>query len=144
MTRLAIIHNDALGVDDREVRRPGPTYTVDTLAELRAEGETNIVLVLGVDALADMPNWKQPGKIGTLARIVISLKGQDVGALPNLARAASLDYVPEALDMPALDISGTAIRARVAAGKPIRYLVPPAVADYIVEHHLYLDPEVAH
>ena len=71
------------------------------------------------------------------------MKGHDASTLPKLARAASLDYVPEAVDLPMLDISGTEIRARVAAGKPIRYLVPPAVAEYIAEHRLYLEPEVA-
>jgi len=143
MTRLAILHNDAFVADDREVRRPGPTYTLDTLRDLHAEGETNLVLLLGFDALADMPNWKLPGDIGALARIVVSMKGHGISALPGLARAASLGYVPEAVDLPALDISGTQIRARVAAGKPIRYLVPPAVADYIVEHRLYRDPDVS-
>ena len=75
MTRLAILHNDAFVVDDREVRRPGPTYTVDTLREYHASGERDLVLVLGVDALADMPNWKEPAEMARLARIAVALKG---------------------------------------------------------------------
>ncbi len=142
MTRLAVLHNNAFAVDEREVRRPGPTYTLETLMQFRAEGEDEIVLVLGADALADMPNWNSPRDIGALARVVVVLKGQDASALPRLARAASLGYVPEAIDMPALDVSSTEIRSRVAAGRPVRYLVPPAVADYISEHRLYLEEEV--
>lgn len=139
MTRLAILHNDAFTVDDREVCRPGPSYTVDTLAELHAEGERDLVLVLGIDAFADMPAWKQPARIGELARLLVALKGDDASSLPALARAAGLATVPEPLDMPVLGISGTMIRARVAAAKPIRYLVPPSVADYIARHNLYRD-----
>ncbi|MBE7518851.1 MAG: nicotinate (nicotinamide) nucleotide adenylyltransferase [Thermoflexaceae bacterium] len=137
MTRLAILHNDALTVDDREVLRRGPSYTADTLAEYHAEGEQNLVFVIGIDALADMPNWKLPARIGELARLLVALKGEDASAIAPLARAAGLARIPEPLDMPALGISGTLIRGRVRAGKPIRYLVSPAVAGYIEEHGLY-------
>ncbi|MCK6563304.1 MAG: nicotinate-nucleotide adenylyltransferase [Dehalococcoidia bacterium] len=137
MTRLAILHNDAFTVDDREVRRSGPSYTVDTLEEYHAEGERDLALVIGIDALADMPAWKTPARIGELARLLVALKGEDASALGPLARAAGLARAPEPLDMPALGISGTLIRERVRAGKPIRYLVSPAVAGYIEEHGLY-------
>lgn len=137
MTRLAILHNDAFAVDDREVRRAGASYTVDTLEEYHAEGERDLALVLGIDALADMPNWKAPARIGELARLLVALKGENASELGTLARAAGLARVPEPLDMPVLGISGTLIRERVHAGKPIRYLVSPAVAAYIEEHGLY-------
>ncbi len=137
MARLAILHNDAFAVDDREVRREGASYTVDTLEEYHAEGERDLALVVGIDALADMPNWKAPARIGELARLLVALKGEDASALAPLARSVGLSRIPEPLDMPVLGISGTLIRERVRAGKPIRYLVPPAVAAYIEEHGLY-------
>ncbi|MCE7926935.1 MAG: nicotinate-nicotinamide nucleotide adenylyltransferase, partial [Chloroflexi bacterium CFX7] len=90
MTRLAILHNDAFTVDDREVRRSGPSYTVDTLEEYHAEGERDLALVIGIDALADMPAWKTPARIGELARLLVALKGEDASALGPLARAAGL------------------------------------------------------
>lgn len=139
MVRLAVEGNSAFVVDDREVRRPGPTYTVDTLAEMDGEGAGPLVLVLGSDALADMPAWKEPARIGELAEILIAMKpgGPEAEAVPQLARAASLGRVPQLVQMPTIGLSSTLIRARVAAGNTIRYLVPEAVARYIVAKGLY-------
>lgn len=127
MVRLAVAGNPAFEVDDREVRRPGPTYTVETLEALRAEGLDDLLLILGSDAVADLPNWKQPERIADLARIVVARKGT----------AADRPTEYPVVDMPALAISSTEVRARVAAGKPIRYLLPDAVERYIREHNLY-------
>jgi nicotinate-nucleotide adenylyltransferase len=139
MTRHAIARNSSFAVDDREVRREGPTYTVDTLAALHAEGHTNLLLVLGTDALVDLPHWSRPGELVRLARIAVAEKPGAAGAVPALARAAGLGDPPEIVDMPPLAISSTLIRARAAAGKPIRYLVPAAVEAFIHEHGLYRD-----
>lgn len=133
MTRLATADNPAFVVDDREVRRDGPTYTVDSLEELRAEGEEDVVLLLGSDAVADMPNWKAPERIRELARLGVVPKG----GLPVPADAGPVTRV----DMPNLPVSSTLIRGRVAEGLPVRYLVPPTVDDYIREHGLYRDNE---
>jgi nicotinate-nucleotide adenylyltransferase len=127
MIRLAIADNPAFAIDEREMRREGPTYTVDTLEELRAEGHEHIVLVLGADAVTDMPHWKHPGRIRELATLAVAPQDEQQPAPPwNLV-----------VDMPPLSISSTLIRGRVAAGKPIRYLVPDSVARYIAEHGLY-------
>ncbi|MCZ2110397.1 MAG: nicotinate-nucleotide adenylyltransferase [Dehalococcoidia bacterium] len=131
MTRLATRDNLAFRVDDREVRRAGPTYTADTLEELHREGHANLVLVIGTDALKDLVNWKSPERIRELARIAIAVKpGDDEADIPAAGAM-------ERIDMPRLAISSTEIRERVAAGKPIRYLVPAAVEAYIAEHHLF-------
>lgn len=131
MTRLATRDNSAFRVDDREVRRSGPTYTADTLEELHREGHTNLVLVIGSDALVDLANWKSPDRIHDLARLAIAEKpGAEAAGIPG-------DGSVERIEMPRLAISSTEIRARVAAGKPIRYLVPAAVEAYIAEHHFY-------
>ncbi len=126
MVRLAIADNPLFAADGREVARAGPSYTVDTLRELRAEGCEDLVLVLGSDALADLPNWREPEEIRRLARIVVAEKepGADTGPFDRV-------------EMPLLRISSTAIRARVAVGKPIRYLVPEAVRQFVERNGLY-------
>jgi nicotinate-nucleotide adenylyltransferase len=134
MTRLAIAGNDAFVLDDREVRRAGPSYTVDTLEELHAEGHTNLVLVLGSDALADMPNWKSPDRISALAHLAVAPKG---GAEEPPSQLVARYSVLE-IAMPNIAISSTLIRQRAAAGLPIRYLVPEPVFAYIEAHRLYM------
>jgi nicotinate-nucleotide adenylyltransferase len=126
MTRLAIESNPHFALDDREIRRAGPSYTVDTLDELHAEGRNNLILILGSDAIADMPNWKQPERIPELATIAIAAKDSGLRTQDS-----------ELIAMPLLPISSTLIRQRVLAGEPIRYLVPESVESYIREHHLY-------
>lgn len=126
MVRLAITGNARFQVDGREVSRTGPSYTVDTLRELHAEGHNDIVLVLGSDALADMANWREPGEIRRLSRVVVAEKETGGGSGGF-----------ERVEMPLLRVSSTEIRARVAAGKPIRYLVTDAVREYIEGRGLY-------
>ncbi len=139
MIRLAVAGNPHFEVDDREVRRPGPTYTVDTLEELHRElsvlSPQSLVLLVGSDALADMPNWKDPDRIRALATLAVA--PNPATDTPG-ASALGTRYSVLPVDMPPLAINSTVIRARVAAGKPIRYLVPEAVEAYIREHHLYL------
>lgn len=127
MVELAIAGNLKFRADGREVHRAGPSYTVDTLRELHAEGHDQLILVLGSDALADMPNWREPEEIRRLARIVIAEKGPAAGTGGF-----------ERVEMPLLRISSTEIRRRVAEGQPIRYLVPGAVERFIAERQLYL------
>lgn len=126
MTSRAVASNSHFFVDDREMRRAGPTYTVDTLESLRDEGYDNLILILGSDAVADMPTWKQPERIRQLATIVVARKGE-----------ATVEAGMLVVDMPQIGISSTDIRARVAAGKTIRYLVLAPVGAYIYEHGLY-------
>jgi nicotinate-nucleotide adenylyltransferase len=124
-------------VSTLEVERPGPSYLVDTLRELeRGGGEW--WFLLGVDALADLPQWHEPAAILELARLGVAARpgaAVDIAtadaALPGLA--ARCDVV----SMPALAISATALRARIAAGGSTRYLVPEAVRALIDQHELY-------
>jgi len=127
MTRIATQSNPAFLVDDREVRRGGPTYTVDTLLELHAEGERELALVVGADAWADLPNWKEPGRIRELARIAVAPKPGGPAPGPGAVEVA----------MPPLAVSSTLIRERLAAGLPVRYLLPEPVEAYIRQHGLY-------
>jgi nicotinate-nucleotide adenylyltransferase len=131
-----------LVVDEREVRRAGPTYTAETLAQLVKEGNVDLVLLLGSDALADMPRWHEPQRIFELARVAVAPKP---GGVPvESARRAVARAVPgaagrivELATVPPLALSSTLIRERVAAGLSIRYLVPGPVERYIQQRGLY-------
>lgn len=131
-----------LVVDDREVRRAGPTYTAETLAQLAKEGNEDLVLLLGSDALADMPRWHKPQRIFELARVAVASKPGSVPvevATRSVARAVpgAAGRMVELATVPPLTISSTLIRGRVAAGLSIRYLVPGSVERYIQQRGLY-------
>ncbi len=130
MTRLAIAGNPAFELDGRETRRHGPTYTADTLEELHMAGHAEIVLILGADALDDLPNWHQPDRIRSLATVAVA---------PRAGAAARITAPYVAVDMPPVAISATDIRDRIRAGKPTRYMVPADVEGYIAAQRLYRD-----
>ena len=138
MTRLACATNDAYAISSIELNRPGPSYTVTTLETILAETTIEPFLIIGADALADLPRWSAAERIVALTRIVaIGRPGftpdlaQIVGRLPILGARLTL------LEGPGLDISSSALRRRVAEDRPIRYQTPDAVVDYIEQHGLY-------
>lgn len=137
MVRLAVEANPSFTVDDREVRREGATYTVDTLRELRDEGIEQIVLILGADTLATFGTWREPGAIVDLAIIAIAPKGHTPEDIARLAREAGLPHDPVVIDMPTLAVSSTVIRNRLRRAAPVRYLVPEPVLAYIEQQRLY-------
>lgn len=131
-------------VDDREVLRPGPSYTVDTLGELKAQYPcSQLYLLLGDDQRRSLPSWHKIDEIARLA--IICAAGRDAavqawgdsnsGTLS--ASAHSFDARIQTLKMPLMPHSATDIRALVATDRNIQGLVPPAVERYIHEHHLY-------
>ena len=127
MTALAVAGHPVLLVDRSELGREGPSYMVDTLREFRRSlPEAELVLLLGADTAAEFPRWREPDAIGALARVEVFSRGGFLG-----------DGTP----VPRVDISSTEIRARVRAGKSIRYWVPDAVADYINAHRLYTEEQ---
>jgi nicotinate-nucleotide adenylyltransferase len=140
MCELAAAGEDAVDVSTVEIDRPGPSYTVDTLRRLHDSApDDELVFIVGGDAAAGLPGWRTPEAIMCLATIAIASRGtvhrDDVRAI--LARLAEGGHPPVFFDMPRLDVSSSDIRHRVAAGRPIRHLVPDAVADYIRHHDLY-------
>ncbi len=136
MTRLAVEENPSFAVSTVEVDRDGPSYTVDTLRALKADhGGCDLVLILGEDALADLPSWKEPVGIVEQATLAVARRRQAGGELPPSVGA--LQPRVEWLLMPRLEVSASEIRRRVAQGMSIRYLVPPSVEAYIGEHGLY-------
>ena len=132
MCRLAVADDPYLSVDDREVRRDGPTYTADTLRELRsAEPGVDWTFVLGADAAASLPDWERVDDAIDLADWVVI--GRPGTAWPQHAMSDRLIRV----ETPLIGISSTDLRERVAAGRSIRYLVPDRVRDHVHAHHLY-------
>lgn len=135
MTELAVAGDPRLSVDRIEIQRGGTSYTVDTLRALRErEPGTTWVLILGRDNIDELVQWREAEALPELARVVVTTRAglEPPSRLPFGGRCT---LVP----VPALDLSSTAIRSRVAAGRSIRYWVPPAVEAYIHEHELYRD-----
>jgi nicotinate-nucleotide adenylyltransferase len=147
MVELAVADNAAFVMSGIELSRDGPSYTVDTLAELAGEAtrqrvDRTLYFILSVEALGTLSTWHEPARLLELARLaVVERPGSP---LPDAARvgamlpggAASVDRV-ERVDTVPLANSSSDVRARAATGRSIRYLVPPAVEAYIRDHRLY-------
>jgi len=156
MVRLAIAGNPCFHLDLRELQRPGPSYTIDTLGTLRRElgSDTPLFLLIGGDAFLGLPGWHRWEALFGLAHIVVAHRP---GAVPTEAamapalreawRARRCTVREELHAAPggriwlhpatALDISASAIRAMLRAGRSPRYLLPDCVYDYLQTHHLY-------
>lgn len=141
MVELAISANPAFKASAVDLERPGPTYTVDTLAALRPllGQQAQIFFLVGWDILASLPVWREPEKLLELCHLVgIPRPGFPRPDLEKLARAMpGTAQRILLLEGPCIGISSTEIRDRVARGLSIRYLVPEAVERYIVEQGLY-------
>jgi len=141
MLKLAIESNQYFEVSTAEIDRLGPSYTVDTVEAMRNEmgPQNTMYFIVGPDALADLPRWKDPARVATLCQIV----GVNRPDVPNIDLAALEAVSPEIsscakfVDVPQIGISSTAIRESVRAGLSICYMVPAEVERYIHEHQLY-------
>ena len=141
MVSIAIAPNPFFRVSSMEVDRPGPTYTIDTLIALREElgTEAEVHFILGVDALLEMPKWKDPTRILELCTpTVFTRPGYEISSLAQLEEALP-GIARKSLVLPDLQIgvSATEIRRRVASGASIRYLVPLGVERFIIDNRLY-------
>jgi nicotinate-nucleotide adenylyltransferase len=143
MTRLAFADMPKAVVDDREIRRAGPTYTVDTLRELRAENPgAELFLVLGEDQARAFTSWHEFEVIAQLAIICVAARAiltqeEATFGTPNSSSSDPLfpHFLP--LKMPNMPVSATLIRARIADHQDILPLVTEPVARYIANHHLF-------
>jgi len=141
LCRAAAAGSERLEVSEIEAGRPGPSYTVDTLRALheRTEPGDELTFIVGADQASGLPGWREPAAILELADLGVAdrdgVREADVrGLLAELPGAAErLRF----FSMPRVDVSSSMIRRRVADGRPLRWLVPDAVADYIAEHGLY-------
>jgi nicotinate-nucleotide adenylyltransferase len=138
MTRLAAADDSRFGVSTLEVEREGPSYTYETLELLAAErGEPDLVFVMGADAAVGLESWRRPERVVELARLAVARRSgvsdADVGAVLRSLGAGGATM----LEMPQFGVSSSAVRERAAAGRPLRYLVPEAVARFIEEKGVY-------
>ena len=134
MTVIATAFDPLLSVSRVDIDRPGETYTVDTLSDLRAARgpDAEFVFIMGADALSGIKTWHKTENLFSLAHFVgctrpghrIDLDGLD-------------EHDVTLIEIPALEISSTACRERVRTGRPIRYLVPDGVIQYIAKRGLY-------
>ena len=139
LVRCAIGEDERFAVSDLELGREGPSYTVDTLAELSThDPQAELFLIVGGDIAAGLPRWREPERVLELATVAIAKRRGTTRSSVD----AALDALPggeraQFFSMPRIGVSSTLLRRRVRAGQPIRYLVPDAVVDYIAEHGLY-------
>jgi nicotinate-nucleotide adenylyltransferase len=134
----AVAGDDRLEVSLVDAEVPGPSYTVDTLRRLhdRCPGD-QLTFIVGGDMAFSLPTWREPEAILELADLgVAEREGVRRGDIAERLAGLPIDRV-KFFDMPRLDVSSSLIRRHVAAGRPIRYLVPDPVADYIASEGLY-------
>lgn len=132
MTRALVEGHPMLGVDDREIKRGGPTYTVDTLRELRrAQPGTDVHLIIGSDTARQFQTWKDHEEVARLSTLVVVNRPDTPTERP--AGAGSVEFVV----MDEVAVSSSAVRAAVAAGADVGDMVTPAVARIISAHGLY-------
>ena len=161
MLKLATARDARFGLDERELRRDGPTYTYDTLVELRQERgpEAVLVFLLGSDAFARIDTWHRWAELFDLAHFAVAIRADDAqwfargpGAFPKEVWPRITLNLRELLGAPAgrvmtfsmtpLAISSTAIRALAAESASIRYLTPDPVVEYIRSHRVYAPAQV--
>lgn len=141
MLKLAVSGYPEFTVDRRELKRQGPSFTVDTLAEFAAElPDAELFFLMGADSLRDMPGWREPDRISELATVVaVNRPG-----LPLPTSSQVVEWVGDALaarirliTMPGADLSATDLRQRAREGGSLRFMTPRAVEAFIGEHRLY-------
>ncbi|MDD7929685.1 nicotinate-nucleotide adenylyltransferase [Microbacterium thalli] len=133
MTVIATASNPMFTVSRVDIDRSGPTYTIDTLRDLKAQRpEADFFFITGADAIAQILSWRNHDELWELAHFVaVSRPGHTLSSAGLPSDDVSL------LEIPALAISSTDCRARVGRGHPVWYLVPDGVVQYIAKHHLY-------
>jgi nicotinate-nucleotide adenylyltransferase len=139
LCRVAIEGDERLGVSRLELDRPGRSWTVDTLRALHDQRpQDDITFIVGGDMARSLPSWREPEALLSLATVAVAERAGDdrdaiAAALAPLTGAERVRF----FDMPRIDVSSSLVRERVAGGRPIRYLVPDAVADAIAEQGWY-------
>jgi nicotinate-nucleotide adenylyltransferase len=137
MTRLAIDPDPLFRVSTCDIARDGPTYAVDTVADVRAEydHEVDLYFVIGADSLESLHTWHRVEELCKAVKfIALNRPGHSRREVDT-----SFGVEVEFIDMPAVDVSSTECRQRVREGEPVRYLVPRSVGKHIAEHGLYRD-----
>jgi nicotinate-nucleotide adenylyltransferase len=139
MTRLAAADDQHFTVSTLEVERDGPSYTCETLEMLaRERGGAELVFVMGADAALGLESWLKPERVVELARLAVARRaGVSDADIAAVLRSLGAEDRATILEMPEFGVSSSVVRERAAAGRPLRYLVPEAVARFIVEKGVY-------
>jgi nicotinate-nucleotide adenylyltransferase len=138
MTRLAATEDERFVASTLEVEREGPSYTAETLETLAAQGEDDLVFVMGADAAVGLESWRDPERVVKLARLAVARRaGISQSEVASVMRSLGAGGRCETLDMPEFGISSSAARERAKAGRPLRYVVPEPVARFIQEKRVY-------
>jgi nicotinate-nucleotide adenylyltransferase len=139
MTRLAAADDARFSASALEVERDGPSYTYETLEALASErGDTDLVFVMGADAAVGLESWRRPERVVELARLAVARRsGVSDADVASVLRSLGCDGRATMLEMPQFGVSSSAVRERAAEGRPLRYLVPEAVARFIEEKGIY-------
>jgi nicotinate-nucleotide adenylyltransferase len=142
LCRLAVGDDERFTVSDLELRRDGPSFTVDTLNLLRSQSPSDdLYLILGGDIAAGLPKWHEPERVLELATVAIAKRrGTAKAAVDEALAQLKGGERARFFQMPRIGISSTMVRRRVRAGQPIRYFVPDGVMHYIETHGLYRSP----
>lgn len=141
MVVLATAANPFFRASRLEIDRSGPSYTVDTLTAVKQEfgAESQLAFITGADAILEILSWREPDRLLALARFVAATRPgfnlEELRGKLTDEQLAAIDFV----QVPGIEISSTEIRERVASGRPIRYLTPPATEAYIQKYGLYLE-----
>lgn len=141
MLELAVAGHEKFRVNRMELKRSGPSYTVETLQQIcDEEGSRELFFLVGADSLAELPTWREPQRIAELATLVVVNRGSaprpDLAPLRPLLGDAAVARI-EMVEIPGLAISSRDLRRRVREGRSIRFLTPRAVECYIAAHGLY-------
>ncbi len=140
MTVIATASNPDFVVSRMEVDRPGLTYTVDTMLALRAEygSSAELYFITGADAVWDILSWRDSDRLADVCTFIAATRpGYDLSRFEQdeVSRHINIEF----MEVPALAISSTDIRTRIAQRRPVRYLLPEAVAAYVAKNRLYTD-----
>jgi len=141
MLELAVAGCPEFAVDRSEIKRTGPSYTVETLRSFRqAHPSEELYFLMGADSLNEFLMWKDPREIAMLANLVVVNRGRmpppDLGPLVPHLGSDAVERI-QCVTMPGIDLSASDLRERVRQGKSLRYLTPRAVERYITEHKIY-------
>jgi nicotinate-nucleotide adenylyltransferase len=139
MTRLAADDDARFSVSSLEVDREGPSYTYETLESLAEErGETELVFVMGADAAVGLESWREPGRVVELASLAVARRsGVSDADVADVMHSLGCEGRVTMLEMPQFGVSSSAVRERAKQGRPLRYLVPQPVAEFVEEKGLY-------
>lgn len=139
MTRLAAADDDRFSVSALEVERDGASYTYETLEALAEErGDRELVFVMGADAAVGLESWRNPERVVELAGLAVARRaGVSDADVAETMRSLGCEGRATMLEMPQFGVSSSAVRERAKQGRPLRYLVPDRVADFIGEGGIY-------